>query len=319
MITLKDYGDLCSYQSYVLENEKMKFMYYRNYDTNDNLEISFSEDSNFYSATHKNTKKDILYGNNSYIDIINNLNIDKYNPPICRTYENSKQQGDCFCLDIESYGKKFEFSFSKDRCVVVRPDFFNCSVFDISEQKENNFNNLSEHYQFMPSGFFSSNIKEKYFTYYNDNFTLDFNSLLENKEFDCMLIDICPTIIKYFKNENDTEVFKIKYDEFGIPVNIINNKKELCRTESRSDEDYIIETISVHPHLFDPFNYNYIDEPLLYWAADHISVSNDGIFIIERRIYKIDKEKLSSLIEDIDSTKTDSILYEYKDYIIVSS
>ena len=320
---MKEYGSLEYSLISIQANGVLEYFFYENTGRDTTIELEAAKENNkvvsyqskieIQGTVEESSIKNIHNINTSYYGFIV-----KKEPPVIYSYGNSKHNGDMYEVTFTKDGKDYSFNFFKDTLAVHFPSIGSITVYKIRPKEEeespllNNFSGGAiESYQITDNGIYCADIKEKmyYYSFFNESIgvadTVLFNLFLKKKTTNNMILDINPTMISYktLLQEDERDVFNISYSPEGIVNKIFvqgaENPMNLCRFEYATTPGFS-EISSIHAHLFDPFDYNYIDFPLKYWALDHYT-SFGNIIEFNRQVYQLTSENVQPLIEALNS------------------
>ena len=302
-IDLNKYGSVCSNQTYIFNDNVLKYMSYN--DNLDNIDIDMAElDNNIYEYIFVRNKNIInkkrIYPDSSIFNFYEKEKAVIYN------YNNSIiRDEDCFIIELKCNNKKFDLNFDKNKSAIVIKcsHYIYCKVFLNKDDGSVDFSKVQEKYILSDKGFLCKNYINNSFTYCNEDITIESNFLIRKPMItNCVLLDNCPTNIIFYKNEKEFKKFYLKYNKDGIISKCIDNDgNKLCRYESNNRT-----TISIHPHLFDPFNYDYNDYPLKYWCVDTVDKLDSGM-VLNRKIFNIYND--IKFIEDLSNNINVPIIF----------
>lgn len=279
--------ELKSTHELMFSNDKPIFMKYEEGDIYIDS-ICVSNQYNFEIFKDNKIEKRISK-DNSNLDRIINYNEEK---PIVHNYDNSENKsGDRFTLKINN---NIQMSFNKDVSVIEVPNK-HCLVYKTGNDGLINYNtDPLEKYIFIDNGSILLSLPDRKTFIPGARCAnigkIDFNIFLKkNNKFNYPILNSLPTDIVYDKYSEYT----VLYDDNGIVKKCIdksNPKKLLSRYECIDNN-----ITSIHPLLYDPFNYSNIGVPLELWCLDYIDFGNITRF--NRYIFKINEaDKLIQIL-----------------------
>lgn len=217
--------------------------------------------------------------------------------PTIINYQNAQiLNSDQFIASILS--EKVSIYVDKENTAIIDE---NNRIIAIYPKDNINKDSILEKYWFCDDGkFFCKNFANKTMDFRNTNNSMHYiytQFLKPKNKFKCHILDQCPTELFISDEKKDTTIaYHMKYNKNGIVTNCFKDENKIMLSEI---VEFISKgiTISIHPHLFDPFDYTKIIEPERYWAIDLYQNKLDYI-VISRFIYDLHDES-SILIEDI--------------------
>ena len=297
-LSLIDYGELLYTYEAAICNYEYEVFNYNNIETNTKIELLFKESTeigNIYTAniTEKGNSK--IQKTNKINKLINDFLIQNINPIIHNWGNSEKKANNDFTIVFNYFGKEIEMTFNKSYTVVeIGPSITVFSEFKNGGQ--------IEAYQFSKHGYFCDNILDRSNSAVFDNTFIDFKLFLKKKRVGNDLLDSLPTLIK-ISSDNNEHLYQLKYNKIGVVSSIIRDdiNKNLFRYESFDSTEGFISR-SIYPNLFDVIDINYADPSLSIWSEIEVSYQKNKI-IINKNVYKIKKENLDSLINDLNSNQ----------------
>ena len=316
-IYMKDFGAPMYSLIFALENNNIKYMEYREFQSQihieSNLVTSIEDNKRYYTAyisgiSDSPFTKNMISANVPLYTYLENGKEEAL--PLFFNYDNCKQCGDLFEISINIDNRDISFFLEKNKIAIYFPANKSITIYQIDDmnESEKNFRKPIETYQFTKKGFYCSNIKEKQYSCVYDETNVFFDLFLKkrNPNINFFLLDLKPTSI-YYKGKYQDEVrdlFSLHYSNEGIVDKCFLSENELtnlCRYEYMHNSRLSYKEInSIHVHLFDTFNYDYIDEPLKYWALDHYTESG-SVIEFTRYVYKLEPEKVNPLIFELNN------------------
>lgn len=316
-LLLKDYGTICSSQIYILDNNIQKNMAYFDYKTRDTINI-VKKDS-YYEAVvfeDKSRTLQLLYPSKNFYELkslYNHIEIHNYINTKHRTKDESPDVGFYYTTTSPNGKVDFKFFIYKEQAVIAFKD--NKYYFKIVNYRNEEIGEKIADVWVDNNGYKKIDSVFSVFSSKINNGEILCSLFLKKGRYDCIIMDHCPTLYKYNDSNNECQIYEIKYNEFGIPNEIINkdNPEEILAREETwfitKNSKYIT---SVYPLLFDAFNYNYIDKPMKYWCCATLIKHNNHIDI-RRDIYEIDENLLEKLKEEL-VRDLDKCIIEHVEY-----
>lgn len=277
--TLLCKGELQSDQTYIIDNDKVNQMYYHNIVNKTTAEMLYINNLLYYGLLNeygKNKNNRLFYRHNVCLLDFN----DKKEPPLLFNYENSSDKNEeQFKLSVHNKYFNISLFFDKSKLVIYHK---NNNTYVVYSTK----NVLEEVYYILEDGIFCINYIENKASFFNNSTNIEYNLSIKNRISNCILLNWLPYNIELSCGD-DNKTFIIDYDKFGITKSCKNNDKELCDyyDESDSNESSII---SVHPLLFDSFDFTNNFEYSELWVIDKL-IKNNNFLELERKIYKLPK------------------------------
>lgn len=314
-LKLKDYGQEIKNYTIIFDAEN-KIDYF----------ISISETDSNKIVYHKSLNNDnlIMISNSLYTrQITNNKFIDssfilhdldrKLDSPIVVNYDNcnGEKLDNYYYHFIEVRKNKLNFIFDRDEIAFF--ENHKCTVYkgingEILDQKPIKYIYFTSMYivtkDLLSDTITYEGIKNK--LYY------EFKLFTHKQDYKHSILSSLPTSIV---GEDNIELFYIGYDDQGIVKSMIDKKDNIdyiCRYEATESE-----RVSIHPLIYDAFDYKYINAPYVYFAFDYLTLENyEGNKkvknkVLQRYIYKIDKKELLLKMMKMVSE-------EYKDKFVIS-
>lgn len=340
-LVLGEYGDLVTtYETYI-DKERVLYLNYKDFEKKIKLEVEFINKSKGYKeiCTKNGKYGSIYYGRNSKpgsctLSELLDVAFEFYDPIKLPYGVVGKRNS----FSVKRTAGKYDFDFSFDKDKIVISDGNSYAVYDSKMYKNKDINTVTvsdpdpkEVYKFIDQGYVYQYIdedKEPKLSIFNNGILFDFGAPNGSSQ---ILIDnmysyayIPKTAIVMYSSDN-VQTFEISSTINGSMYKVIDKKDpniNFCRYEQFRDVNPIkyrntelppqyIE-LSVFPYLCNMFDPNYTDKPLLYWAENKISGRND-ISIIRRNMYRIDQNKLDSLLQKVRSESRFPIIDVYED------
>lgn len=284
-----------------ISNNTIRCLQYSN-DSNDNILICKDPDTNLYKLRplDKNLDKDY------YKFATHGVNI------ICSSiYDLYKRYNTVKILPINTNKVEVVLPNNSNK-TVIKLDFDGANriiqdtEYNILMNYSNNYieDRLIETFWFNDHGYYYENkYEDDYLAEINN--TKEVNFLLSEYH-DIFNIDILtklPNIISY----SDGLEYKIFYDKYGLVKDIVCNGLSYDITKYQLENRDGNETmISLHPLLYDAFDYSYIDDHMKYWAIDVILIDTYGEdYSFKRTVYEIKGlDELTKLLQFINTTES---------------
>lgn len=224
--------------------------------------------------------------------------------PTIHCFDNCESKDEGFYqITNDLSGNKVELSFYKDRSVIQVGDtgFAEYNVYLNNQDDTVNFDQRIEQYVFFEKGFYSFDFATKeLFTFTGNRRGL--HKLFRKKQvtYNSPILDLLPTLVII----NDEEEYQIFYDDLGMVTKIEipgDPKKKLTFYDvfwpdpARNYGEFV----SIHPLVFDPFNFESGETTLETWAMDKMVVT-DNAFSFYRTIYHIDSEDLPAVYKELE-------------------
>lgn len=311
-LKLSNYGSIVSKHECVLatKNSKLLHMEYTDYSTNTYTNVEIKDDNSYivYTCKNMNTSDKIsnvrkmMNANRDLFSFFNNFgDTEWYDWERCK----EKDSDNYYTVIFNAGDKDISMTFSKDRAVLYSKKDNTIKVYKKRLDGTIDLSDVLEKYIFTEKGYFCYNTNEGTMSACFDGIFVDYKYITK-ANIDSRLL-YCPTIIEYYYGES-IKRYDINYDKNGMVLKLFNESEPnipLCRCENilySKPQDYE-ETLNIHPLLLDSFNYNFIDNPLKYWAQNKLSRDNDMI-TINRYIYILEKENSERLISDLFNEST---------------
>lgn len=256
---------------------------------NNGYVLKISDTKNKKTSSHN-----VLGLNKSKLELLN-----KASKPIIRGIHQGEPSLDGYSLPFNINDKEILMDFDKS-VVTIWTEYNNkCLVFGTNKLNVIDTDKLIESYIFTQNGFVYDNDKSGEHSAIINSYGLEITYLMEySTEIKCNILDKRPTYASF-----SGATFVLDYDENNLVIacktlNNNNDELRLCRHESAYD-DAVLDTkqfVSLHPLIYDPFDYEMIDMPLKNWALDQIVIENGAKTFI-RQVYRIEEsEKINKVI-----------------------
>lgn len=313
VLNIDDYGKCCTAETYILTADgNVVDIDYTDMEKNYEVIISKNVDKEHTLAPYiykvqgrDDDKTYTLYNINRPIHELIGTHKERptfyaINSPNVHATENNT-----FKIPISTKHEDIELEFDDNKYVLKFDDNGILNVYNKSDTKISNSVEIIEKYWITDSGFFCTNYSDRIRTcYIGKGNSYSYESLTNPIYRNFILLSELPRKIIYSNCRNDESVFRIKYNDNGTMLECHNDAYKsynLCRCEGigrRNNSESYSKTISVHPLLFDPFNYDYISIPFKYWVVERF-VYDNTVISYERSIYRIDPGKVNILISDL--------------------
>ena len=298
-LILSKFGDICAVQTVIFENNKLINMKYDDYLHDIKIESDLQKDGNYISTIYNKKSCSNILSKDISFNISKFFNNELF--PTIYNINNCENNKDTFSLNMRSGSTEISMIYDKSKTVTAYQKdslyiVYNNKIVD-SSFIEPDFDDISEIYKGTNIGLYCDNVSDKTCHMFLRNGIIDYNHFLKtNNRY--VTLDKLPTLITYTHNDIEKK-YHCKYDK-GIMIYCTDGDNEMSISRSDrilyNDNEYVIK--SVHPHFYDPFNFNYIDIPFKYWVEDCYEFEN-GIGIFTRNIYRVESDKLDSLLNNI--------------------
>ena len=255
----------------ISDNKGILLLKYKD-DINEGVYVE-KEDSGLYSITPiGNNTKNIKYkfGKHEAKDINTNIySLYKRYEPI-KILPNHKSE---FNMILGDNAKKINIEFDFRNKVIYDAEYKICMSYE-SDLKLQCLDGtkLIETFWFTDTGYYYENKSENdYSAYINEDIQASFNMDSYSNIFNIDILTKIPNMINY----NNGVEYRVFYDKYGIPKQYIDTSNQLIDLVKYQLEDRNgTVIISLHPLLYDAFDYRYIDKPLKYWAIDTLLINS---------------------------------------------
>lgn len=194
--------------------------------------------------------------------------------------------------------KKIKLDFDVAYKVLYDEEYHICMSY-LSNDEQHMEGDLVETFWFNKNGYYYENYTTNEYSSLIGNIEAVYNIPEHNNTFEVDLLSKIPDIISYSNNKE----YRLFYDKYGIIKSIIDKSdSELDMVKYQLEYNEDCETItSLHPLLYDPFDYRYNDKPLKYWAIDMILYDKKiDSYSFKRIVYEIKgNTELNELLEFI--------------------
>ena len=172
-IYMKDFGAPMYSLIFALENNNIKYMEYREFQSQihieSNLVTSIEDNKRYYTAyisgiSDSPFTKNMISANVPLYTYLENGKEEAL--PLFFNYDNCKQCGDLFEISINVDNRDVSFYLEKNKIAIYFPANKSITIYQIDDlnESEKNFRKPIETYQFTKKGFYCSNIKEKQYS-----------------------------------------------------------------------------------------------------------------------------------------------------------